>query len=138
MMTVIHLTFAGWRLSHKFPPTQKTRATAPNSSQSGQTLARLLMVRSLLSIEFPGPGNLGKAAGAAPRQAEPANEAIQSWPLRTESRSAVSDNHKAGGPLSLNTLARIRFGPSCRSPETSTVELSFQLCLATSSTTRSF
>src|SRR4029077_4236897 len=127
MMTVIQLTFVGWRLSHQFPPTQETRATAPNSNQSGQTLVRLLMVRSLLSIEFPRPGNLGEAARVAPRQAEPANEVIQLWSLRSESRSAVSDNHKAGGPLSLNTLASIRFGPSCRSSETSTAEVSFQL-----------
>src|SRR4029077_3392077 len=138
MMTVIHLTFVGWRLSHQFPPTQKTRATAPNSSQSGQPLVRLLIVRSLLSIEFPGLGNLGKAAGAAARQAEPANEAIQILSLRSESRMEVSDNHKAGGPLSLNILASIRFGPSCRNPETSTVKASFQLWLGTSSTFRSF
>src|SRR5437588_6489615 len=105
MMIVIQLTFVGWRLSHQFPPTQKTTATATNSNQTGQTLSRLLMVRSLPSIEFPRPGSLGEATRAAPRQAEPANEVIQLWSLRSESRSAVSDNHKAGGPLSLNTLA---------------------------------
>src|SRR5437763_7157199 len=97
-MTVIQLTFVGWRLTHQFPPTQKTRATAPNSNQSGQTLVRLLMARSLLSIEFPRPGNLGEAARVAARQAEPANEAIQLWSLRGESRSAVMENHKADGP----------------------------------------
>src|SRR5205807_9761917 len=127
MAAVVQSAFMERRCSHQFPPTQKTRATAPNSSQSGQTLVRAVSVRSLLSIELPRPGNLGEVARAAPRQAEPANEAIQFWSLRSDSSSPLSDNHKAGGPLSLNTLASIRFGPSCSNPETSTVKASFQL-----------
>src|SRR5438309_9830658 len=82
MTSVIQSTSMEWRLSHQFPPTQKTSATAPNSSQSGQTLVRLAIVRSLVSIELPRPGGLGEVARAAARQDEPANEAIQFWSLR--------------------------------------------------------
>src|SRR5216110_1442828 len=127
MTSVVQSTSMEWRLSHQVAPTQKPTAAAPNRSQSGQTLVRLVIVRSLVSIELPEPGSLGEAARAAPRHAEPANEVIQFWSLRSESCSPVSDNHKAGGPLSLNTLASIRFGPSCRNPEISTVKASFQL-----------
>src|SRR5205814_2788227 len=105
MTAVIQSAFRGWRCSHQFPPIQKTRATAPNNSQSGQTLVRLVIVRSLLSTELPRPGTLGEAARAAPRQAEPANEAIQFWSLRSDSGSPVSDNHMACWPLSFDSLA---------------------------------
>jgi hypothetical protein len=75
----------GMAMKPPVPSHTKDKRNGPNSSQRGQTLLRLVRVRSLLSIEFPRPGNLGEAARAAPRQAEPAHEAIQFWSLRSKS-----------------------------------------------------